>query len=242
MSNQEIVPQDTINETEKEYSRSVCCGIYGLRNKINNKWYIGQTVQPFRDRWMVYKRLHCYHQPKLLAALTKYGYNNFEKIILELCPRDENILNTKETYWITDKDSVNNGYNIIAIGGTCGMLGKSHTEETKIKMSNAKRGKPFSDSHKKGISNGWVLRRLRPDGGIPESARKKISASHMGKSLSEEHKEKLRVPKSPEHRRKIADANRIKNAKNIGKKLSDSHKQNLKDAWKKRKETKSLLQ
>jgi len=242
MNNLETAPQDTISAIEKQYSRSVCCGIYGLRNKHNNKWYVGQTVQPFNDRWLTYKRLECKQQPKLFAALIKYGYDSFEKIVLEMCPRDKQVLNQRETYWITEKDSVENGYNVLSIGGTSGMFGRSHSEESRRKISEKKKGKSFSDSHRKGISRGWITRKLRPDGGIPESAKIKLSIAHKGRALSEKHKQKLRVPKSPEHRQKIAEANRIRNAKLRGTLQTPELVARRVAAWKASRIAKQLLQ
>jgi len=111
-------------------------GIYGLTNKITNKWYVGQTINDIADRWGDYKRMNCKGQPKLYRALRKYGYENFEKIILEECPADRYILNERETFWILEKNSVKNGYNCNE-GGTAAtppMLGKKHSEEAKEKI------------------------------------------------------------------------------------------------------------
>ena len=241
MNKPEIALQNTINDTEKQSSRSVCCGIYGLRNKITNKWYVGQTTQPFRDRWLVYRRLGCVHQPKILNALKKHGYDNFEKVILELCPRHSTTLNEREEFWIAHYDSVDNGYNTISIPTKPPMLGRSHTEETKTKMSLMKIGKPHSEQHRKGISDGWKLRRLRDDHGIPESARIKLSVAHKGKRLSDEHKQKLRKPKSAEHKQKIAQANRTRAALLRGTKQSPEFIKTRMDAIKRNRELKRVL-
>lgn len=42
MNNQEFVPPNIINETEPKFSQNKCCGIYGLKNKITNKWYMAK--------------------------------------------------------------------------------------------------------------------------------------------------------------------------------------------------------
>ena len=55
--------------------------IYLHRNKINNKVYIGQTIQSPEERWKNgngYKG--CYY---FYNAIQKYGWDNFEHIILE---------------------------------------------------------------------------------------------------------------------------------------------------------------
>lgn len=76
------------------------CGIYCITNKINNKQYIGQSVD-IKKRF----REHCfsarhpenkdYNMP-IHLAMAKYGIENFQIEILELCNRDK--LNEKEIY------------------------------------------------------------------------------------------------------------------------------------------------
>ena len=57
-------------------------------------------------------------------------------------------------------------------------------------------------------------------GNLGEEVCKKISNSHKGKKFSEEHKQKLRIPKSEEHKYKIS-----KSCK--GRKLSEEHKRKI---------------
>ena len=84
--------------------------IYKIKNKINNKVYVGQTTQPVSKRW----NEHIYNaytsETKIARAIRKYGIKNFEVSIIEEC--DALDLNAKETYWIKYYDSVNTGYNI----------------------------------------------------------------------------------------------------------------------------------
>lgn len=82
------------------------------RNKINDKVYIGQTNQKPERRWRNgegYK-----DSPKFYNAIQKYGWNNFEHIILEI-GNNQNWANEREQYWINFYDSFNNdfkGYNM----------------------------------------------------------------------------------------------------------------------------------
>lgn len=97
--------------------------IYGYKNKINNKWYIGQTTMPLKER----HRLHLssamhektsdynclFHQ-----KIREYGIDNFELVILEEV-KDKEQLDAREQFWIKEKNSyVKNGkgYNL-TIGG-----------------------------------------------------------------------------------------------------------------------------
>lgn len=90
--------------------------IYKITNLINNKVYIGQTVQPLEQRW----RQHCYKKGCIYMhnAILKYGKENFSKEIIEYdVPVNE--LNNKETFWIKHYKSYirDFGYNILIEGG-----------------------------------------------------------------------------------------------------------------------------
>lgn len=89
--------------------------VYILRNKINNKVYIGQTIQPLMDRI----RRHCsttvsnseLNMP-IKKAIVKYGIENFSIDVLY----EGYELNKMEIYYIGLYDSFKNGYNA-TIGG-----------------------------------------------------------------------------------------------------------------------------
>lgn len=95
------------------------CGIYAIKNTINNKVYIGQSVNIFL-RW----KAHLYssasntaadNNVKIHCAMRELGQNNFFLEIIEETTKEQ--LNEKEKYWIAVYDSFNNGYNG-SLGGT----------------------------------------------------------------------------------------------------------------------------
>lgn len=88
--------------------------VYYIRNKIENKYYIGITNN-FRTRvkkhvYNLNKNKH--HSKKLQESFNKYGIDNFEfGILLKTdCTRDEIL--EKEKEYIRKYDSYNNGYNM----------------------------------------------------------------------------------------------------------------------------------
>lgn len=219
-NNQEFAPQDTTKSTENKCLKKECCGIYGLRNKVNGKWYIGQSHN-ILERWnAAYRYAKCKKQPKIFSAIKKYGYDSFDKIVLEECSEDQCALDSKEEYWIKQYDSVNNGYNC----RTGGSYGGKFSPDSKKRMSIAKLGtkRIFSEEHrrriseaKKGKPNGregtkWteeqrnkimatsnqrkekVSKKLK---GIvfTEERRRNISKALTGKKLSKETKQKIRA-------------------------------------------------
>ena len=59
-------------------------GIYKIINKINNKIYIGQSIN-ITERLKQHKRsLNKYFKYPLYNAFRKYGIDNFEFIIIEI--------------------------------------------------------------------------------------------------------------------------------------------------------------
>lgn len=113
-------------------------------------------------------------------------------------------------------------------------LGRKHTPETRQKIKDAVAGRvrsPMTDKTKEKIRQTLVghsvsdkTRELwskqRTGRVVEEVTRQKISAGNKGKVLSQEHIEKLKAPKSFEHRQKISAGNK-------GKVLSDEHKQKI---------------
>lgn len=86
-------------------------GIYMFKNKINNKVYIGQSIN-IEKRFREHLNDHTNEKykgfnTKFYRALRKYGISNFEFSIIE-----ETInLNERERYWIEFYNSFHNGYN-----------------------------------------------------------------------------------------------------------------------------------
>ena len=93
--------------------------VYVHINKINGKAYVGQTIQKPEKRWKKGKRYlelknGNFIQPKFAKAILKYGWNNFDHIILyKGCPA---MLDLLEEMYIKKYNSINNGYNLTSGG------------------------------------------------------------------------------------------------------------------------------
>lgn len=138
--------------------------IYGLRNKINNKHYIGQHAGPRPEkRWRQHnhKKTRC---TALKNAIKKYGWDNFDKFVVEYCVGGREELDAMEKKYIIQYNSLApNGYNLRE-GGMAGkpcllvrqrmsiamkgkyvgvsnpFFGKKHSDETRSIMSELRRG------------------------------------------------------------------------------------------------------
>lgn len=132
--------------------------IYKWTNKINNKCYIGKTVNEEQRK---YQHLHDRRCKSLFhQAIDKYGINNFDyEILFETKSSDENrlnyILNSMEQFYIRryKSNSQNFGYNLTKGGdGISGRFGEDnpffnhhHTEEWKQQHSEVMKGRKPSE-------------------------------------------------------------------------------------------------
>ena len=170
-------------------------GIYYIRNKINDKMYIGQSTN-IDARWSHHKtdlRNNNHHNHHLQYAWNKYGEDNFEFNVIQECNIDE--LDSKEMYYIKKYKTFTDGYNLDQ--GGAGIRGYKHTEESKKKMSENSKGKFCGEDS--------------PHWGKPKSeeTKKKISEARKGKGLSKgENNPMYGKTHSREARKKISDANK----------------------------------
>ena len=104
----------------------VQCGIYKILNIVNNKFYIGSSVNiGCRKSSHLHKlKKNKHSSPYLQNSYNKYGEMNFKSEVLELCNRDY-ILEMEQRYI----DNLLPEYNMCPVAGSC--LGYIHTEETK---------------------------------------------------------------------------------------------------------------
>jgi group I intron endonuclease len=152
-------------------NKIVC--IYKIINKINNKFYIGSTVD-FNKRKNEHKRYlkrNRHHSQYLQRSWNKYGEENFNFIILEECNVD--ILKDKEQFYL---DTLTPSYNI-SKSSKCPMLGRKHSLQTleKFKMKIGLKGKDNPMFGKK-----WS-----------KELREKILKKRIGSKRSEETKKKM---------------------------------------------------
>jgi hypothetical protein len=137
------------------------CGIYKIKNRINNKYYIGSSIN-VRKRWKAHRNnlRHNKHVNRYLqSAVNKYGLNNFSCEIQEVvvCEKGsgeiKNILIGREQYWIDVLKACdrNFGYNLSPTAGM--VLGIKHTIEARKRMSDSHLGNHHTKESKQKISD-----------------------------------------------------------------------------------------
>ena len=176
------------------------CGIYGLRCKSTGKWYIGQSTD-IDYRFSQYDNYQCKGQTKLYNALVKYGANDFDKTVLEVCSCDPDVLAEREGYWMGFYNALTEGYNI----REAGRRGKMPLE-SRIKMSISAKKKPVvSEETRRKLSEAGKRRKF------DDATKAKISAAKKGKKtgpMSEEQKRNISMAQTGKIRPKLSEANR----------------------------------
>lgn len=126
--------------------------IYKAVNKVNNKIYIGKTIQSLNERKnQHYKKCEWERNPNSIfyKAIRKYGKENFEWGIIEKCNSEEE-LNQREKHFIKKFKSLidENGYNI-STGGTGGDNISNHPNLKEIcnKKRKSMKGKNAGDKN-----------------------------------------------------------------------------------------------
>jgi len=204
--------------------------IYLASNLITGKRYVGQTIKTLEER----KAKHLQNSQtdlnnRFYQAIRKHGIDSFEWEVLE---EVEGNLDEREIYWIKEFNTLYEGYNMTIGGGT--LYGHKHTEETKKRIGESRKGKSMKDIYierygneegmnkyeeyieKLNKSNGKGRKRidLFIERHGEEEGRKRYEA--FIKRIKETRKKKL----SEEHKRKIGEGGKgIKRSEEFKEKL-----------------------
>jgi len=125
-------------------------GIYKITNPIG-EIYIGQTID-YNKRLKNYKNLHCKKQQKIYNSLINHGVKNHIFEFIEECEIKE--LNNRERHYQDVYETLKKGLNLKLTNSedksgflskevkekiSNSMIGNKHSEETKIRMSKARK-------------------------------------------------------------------------------------------------------
>lgn len=204
-------------------------GIYGIRNMVNGKWYIGQSVNvDARIKAHLRALRDDYHYNKhLRLAFRKYGEANFEFRVLE--KTEEGLLDIQERLWIVHYKSNQRefGYNLESGGHE----NKHHSEETKRKMTEDRIGLHPSDKTKRKLSEAGMGKHHSGERSpkISEALRNSLSAK--------KHLQKLRETNKGGHPSEETRQRMVESHKNP----SDKIRENMSIGQKKRSRTEAEL-
>jgi group I intron endonuclease len=138
------------------------CGIYCIKNKVNNKVYIGKSINIYSRLYQHLSNLNTGKRKSknshLLNAWEKYGRNNFEYFVLEYLEPIENLVKERELYWILKYNSIdrNYGYNLRLDSETKMIV----HEETSLKISERLKkewSEGLRNNHSRKLSKNWSI-------------------------------------------------------------------------------------
>jgi group I intron endonuclease len=198
-----------------------------IKNKINGKMYIGQTVKDINIRWRDHKRkMHTNNSPHLYASFRKHGIDNFDFKIICICFDDA--CDEIEKHYISKYNTISpNGYNIEAGGNTnkiihedtrkkisAALTGKKHSEERiqKMRLALIKKGFKHTDEAKKKMSELRKGRKVSEQGKINMSNGQKGHkvTDYTKQRVAEANKKRIWTKEMKEKMGKISSSNNMK--------------------------------
>ncbi|GEM_PF-5755904 len=198
----------------------MCMLVYIVRNRFNDKVYVGKHKgNNLQRRWKRHIRsAETGSQTHFHRAIRKYGADNFWACLLSNSASSIRELNEQERFYIA-KYRANDtpfGYNMTTGGEweshPCPWKGRKLPEAWRKSLSAARKGKKFSEAH-----------RLNLAASLKKVARRGVESPRFGKPLTDEV------------RGKISQSKRGKPSNRKGIKLTDEHKKRIGDALRGRK-------
>ena len=125
-------------------------GIYGIKNKINGKIYVGKSIQ-IEKRMARHKRIlfnNEHFNKHLQNSFNKYGCDEFEFFVIEQTSPEHLI--DREQHWVDHFLNGEGVYNKMLDVRICpgdSFLNCTHSIDTKEKMSFAKKGKYLGENN-----------------------------------------------------------------------------------------------
>ena len=181
----------------------------------SDKHYVGQTKLNFWHRWGADGKGYKKDQPYFHNAINKYGWDNFEHVILK-----ENLTKEEADYWekyyiqLWDCTNKSKGYNLT--NGGDGGNGAKRSEETKEKLRQKRLRTKLSEETKRKIgaaSKGHY---------ISKEARKKIGDAHRGEknhNYGKTHSEDTIKKISEARKRYLANIKNTKTSNEVEKEI-----------------------
>lgn len=176
--------------------------IYLIRNTINGKAYIGQTIRSLKVRWCQHVRqsTKLRHKDALHTAICKYGAEAFEIAVLDATATTLEELDNLERFHIKEQRTLwPHGYNLTT-GGFRGRFKRS--AETIAKLLERTNSPTFlkmmsermkGNRHAKGYKHTSEARARIAAANKGNRHAKGNSPPNKGKKMSEEQREKLRA-------------------------------------------------
>ena len=187
-------------------------GIYKITSP-SKRIYIGQS-QDIEFRWSFYLKMYCNKQTRLYNSLKKYGPENHIFEVIEEC--DINMLDKREIYWKEIYKSYKDGLNC-CLYDSSPMRDRIHSEETRKKISESRKGWKPDDSRslKISIKTKGLKRTDEQKKNMSDGSKGKPKPCGFGDIISKKKTGVKLGPMSDEHKLKISQNRKFKGKKII---------------------------
>jgi len=159
-------------------------GIYTITNIVSNRVYVGSSVNVDvrKSRHFLDLKNGTHANAILQKSFNKHGPQNFVFEVVECC-ETSNLLE-REQFWIDKKKESCVLYNLSPTASS--QLGIRRSEETKRRMSEAKKGRRFSQQTIEKMRIAKIGTSYRKGKKASDETRKRISEAKKGTIVSDE--------------------------------------------------------
>ena len=194
--------------------------IYKIENKINGKVYIGQTVMPNNRKDKHWNDLirNSHSNRHMQSCYNLHSQQNIDinnVFCFDIIESDIDVLNltSREQFYLDYYKGMTECYNYgNFVDKPC--RGMKYSEETKAKMSIAKKNRVVTEETKKKISENSKGNTYRRGKTQSDETKQKLREMNLGKKLSQETKDKMSAARmgrkySEETKAKIKKSNEL---------------------------------
>lgn len=172
------------------------CGIYMIINNINNKVYIGKSVNIYeriRQHINTLNKKSKNENVHLINAWFKYGRDNFRYEILEYTERNDDVLKERELFYMEKFNSIDRkfGYNLRLDTSTNCIL----SEETKKRMSEGTKQYYIDHPEAKDVMSKAISLFWKNNPEIKKEMAKKVSEKNIQYKIEQYSYDKKRLIK-----------------------------------------------
>ena len=187
-------------------------GIYVIKNKINNKIYVGKAIDIYRrikDHVTALNTKNKNENPYLINSWHKYGRENFTYYVIEYIDElnrfDLDIkLKERELYWMNELNSLdkNKGYNL-RLDSESGLIVSDETKE-KMKESQLKR---YKNEKERILQSETMIKLHKEHPELYEESKKKLAYANRKYRIAKCDKNTGEIIKIYEIIKEISDEN-----------------------------------